>query len=93
MELQNDFGDLSYIVNARFSKSKIRRLQLKQSFSCFICIILKQLVLDFQNLGFQADVHYTDLQVINTKILDNLLLKWNEYAVRENVKNNNVERF
>ena len=55
---------------------------------------MKQLVRTFQNLGFQADLHSTTLlKLIKTKVPDNLLMKWTEYAVRENVQNNNVQLF
>ena len=55
---------------------------------------MKQLVRTFQNLGFQADLHSTALlKLIKTKVPDNLLMKWTEYAVRENVQNNNVQLF
>ena len=45
-------------------------------------------------MGFQADLHSTALhKLIKTKVPDNLLMKWTEYAVRENVQNNNVQLF
>ena len=55
---------------------------------------LEQLVRTFKSLVFQADFHSTALlKLIKTKIPDNLLLKRTEYAVLENVQNNNVQLF
>ena len=94
-DLQNHFGDSNYFVNAFIQQietwpSSTNNNRSVVSFASF----LKQLVRTFQNLGFQADLHSTALlKLIKTKVPDNLLMKWTEYAVRENVQNNNVHLF
>ena len=94
-DLQNHFGDSNYIEKAFIQQieswpSSTSNNRSVVSFASF----LKQLVRTFQILGFQADLHSTALlKFIKTKVPDNLLMKWTEYAVRENVQNNNVQLF
>ena len=94
-DLQHHFGDSDYIVNAFIPQietwpSSISNNRSVVSFAFF----LKELVRTFQNLGFQADLNSTALlKLIKTKVPDNLLMKWTENAVRENVQNNKVQLF
>ena len=94
-DFQNHFGDSNYIVNAFIQQ--IKTWPSSTSNNCSVvsfASFLKNLIRTFRNLGFQADLHSTALlKLIKNKFPDNLLMKWTEYAVRENVQNNNVQLF
>ena len=93
--LQNHFGDSNYIVNAFNQQIETWPSSTSNNRSVVsIASFLKQLVWNFQSLGFQADLHSTALlKLFKTKVPGNLLMKWTKYAVREKVQTNNVQLF
>ena len=95
-EIIGRFGDPLVVVNAfinQLESWKCNSFYNKQSFIAFSSF-LKRLVQAFQNLGFQADLQSsTLLRKAKEKILHNLLLKWTEYTLTENVTTTTLVEF
>ena len=95
-EIMCRFGDPSVVVNAfinQLESWKCNSSYNKQSFIAFSSF-LKRLVQAFQNLGFQADLQSsTLLRKAKEKIPHNLLLKWTEYTLTENVTTTTLVEF
>ena len=90
------FGDPSVVFNAfinQLESWKCNSSYNKQSFIAFSSF-LKRLVQAFQNLGFQADLQSsTLLRKAKEKIPHNLLLKWTEYTLTDNVTTTTLVEF
>ena len=95
-EIMSRFGDPSVVVNAfinQLESWKCNSSYNKQSFIAFSSF-LKRLVQAFQNQGFKADIQSsTLLRKAKETIPQNLLLKWTEYTLTENVATTTLVEF
>ena len=95
-EIMSRFGDPSVVVNDfinQLESWKCNSSYNKQSFIAFSSF-LKRLVQAFQNLDFQANLQSsTLLRKAKEKVPHNMLLKWTEYTLTENVTTTTLVEF
>ena len=92
-DLKSRFGDIFIVVNAYIKQLEKWPIATKSrhSFVSFAAF-LKQMVQTFKNLNFNADLNSSTLtELVKTKVPQNLLLKWTEYTVRNDIQDTDVQ--
>ena len=91
--LKSRFGDTFIVVNAYIKQLEKWPAAIKSSHSFVsFAAFLKQMVQTFKNLNFNADLNSSTLtKIVKSKVPQDLLLKWTEYTVRNDIQDTDVQ--